>query len=109
MEGFFTSQKGRYMHSYYIYIVSNTSRMLYVGLTNDIEKMLLKHREMRMGNYKGNFAYNKLVYVEEIRDVNKAIKREIELRTSTRLEKIQLLEITNPNWDCLSEYWMEKV
>lgn len=95
--------------NYYIYMVTNTSRMLYVGLTTDLANILEKHREMRMNCFKGNFALDRLIYVEELSNIERAIKREQELKSSPRYYKMQLLNITNPNWDCLGDYWLEAV
>ncbi len=88
---------------YYVYMVSNASRMLYVGLTTDIEKMLEKHRSMNMNCFRGNFSLDRLVYLEEVPDVAQAIQREAELKTSSRDYKNRLLAITNPRWKCMAE------
>ena len=96
------------MEKYFIYMVSNPSRLLYVGLTTDIPKMLAKHREKRVGHFKGNFSYEKLVYVEETSDIDYAIEREKTIRESSRNFRSSLLKITNPKWECLSRYWAEK-
>ncbi len=94
---------------YYIYIVSNRSKMIYVGLTHDLKNILSKHRELRMRCAKGNFGLNKLVYVEEYYDVNQAVKRESELKQASRLLKAKLLSFSNPKWECIQDYWMENL
>lgn len=86
---------------YYIYIVSNRSKLIYVGLTNDINNIMKKHRAMNMHSSKANFGLNKLVYVEEYKDVNKAIEREVELKNSSRLFLKRLLYSANPKWKCI--------
>lgn len=97
------------MARYYIYMMSNPSRNLYVGLTTDLDKIITKHREKRMSNFKANFAFEKLVYVEETADVDYAISREKFLKSTPNYKKIDLLNITNPRWECISEYWVKKV
>jgi len=96
------------MSKYYIYMLSNPSRMLYVGLTTDIQKMLIKHREKRMSNFRANFSYEKLVYVEETSDIEYAIEREKTLKSVPSYFKMDLLKITNPKWECISKYWADK-
>ena len=81
--------------------------MLYVGLTTDLDRMLAKHREMRLSCFKGNFALNNLVYVEEIENVEQAVSREIELKKLSFCEKTQLLDTSNPYWECISELWVK--
>lgn len=78
--------------------------MFYVGLTTDIEKMLAKHREKRMSLFKGNFSFEKLVYVQEFDCIEKAIKREQELRTLPNHQKHDLLKLTNPDRNACLKY-----
>ncbi len=96
-------------HKYYIYIVTNRSKMIYVGLTNDLKNILKKHREMRMKCPKGNFGLKKLVHVEQYYDVSQAVKREAELKEAPRDFKQKLLDFSNPGWDCIQEYWKENM
>lgn len=96
------------MAQYYIYMMSNPSRNLYVGLTTDLKNIITKHREKRMSNFKANFAFETLVYVEETTDVEYAISREKFLKSTPNYKKCDLLKITNPKWECISEYWAEK-
>ncbi len=102
-------KNGRTMTSdkYYIYILSNKSRMLYVGLTTDLDRMLTKHREMRLSSFKGNFGLKNLVYVEEIENVEDAVSREIELKSLPFCEKKQLLDTFNPYWECIRDLWVK--
>ncbi len=81
--------------------------MLYVGLTTDLDRMLAKHKEMRLSCFKGNFALEKLVYVEEIKNVEHAVNREIELKKLPFYEKMELLDTSNPYWECIRELWVK--
>lgn len=96
------------MNKYYIYILSNASKMLYVGLTTDLNRILEKHRERRMTNFKANFSFNKLIYAEETTDIYEAIEREAELKKIPRHKKVDLLRLRNPKWECLSDFWMKE-
>ncbi|GAB5409550.1 MAG: hypothetical protein BalsKO_19150 [Balneolaceae bacterium] len=97
------------MNKYYIYILCNPSKMLYVGLTTDLNKILLKHRNREMASFKANFSFDKLIYLEETTDIQKAIKREIELKKIPHYKKMDMLRLTNPNWECISNYWMKEI
>lgn len=94
---------------YYIYIVSNRSKMIYIGLTNDLKNILKKHRALKMNCTKGNFGLNKLVHVEEYQDVDQAIERENELKQAPRSFKAKLLSNSNPKWECIQNCWMESM
>lgn len=94
---------------YYIYIVSNRSKMIYIGLTNDLKNILKKHRALNMNCTKGNFGLNKLIHVEEYHDINQAIKREEELKNAPRSFKAKLLSYSNPTWECIQNYWIENM
>lgn len=76
-----------------------------MGLTTDLENILIKHKEKRMLSFKANFSFDRLLYVEEIFDVNKAIERSDELKKAPRLIKQSLLKNVNPKWECLSGQW----
>lgn len=88
-------------YKFYVYIVANTSKMLYVGLTNDIKSLLRKHQEKRMHSFRANFGLDILVYYEEIVSVREALQREEEIKSLSRYEKYQLIEEKNPNWESL--------
>jgi len=94
---------------FYIYIVSNRSKMIYVGLTNDLKNILKKHRALKMNCTKGNFGLNKLVHVEEYYNVDQAIQRENELKRAPRSLKAKLLSYSNPKWECIQHYWSENL
>lgn len=86
---------------FYVYVVANTSKMLYVGLTNDIKSLLRKHQEKRMHIFRANFGLDILVYYEELVSVREAVHREEEIKSLSRYEKYQLIEEKNPNWESL--------
>ena len=65
---------------YYVYILSNTSRMLYIGITNNLTKRVRQHKQKLHDGYTQKYNLHKLIYYEEFRDVRKAIAREKELK-----------------------------
>jgi len=48
---------------YCVYIMSNVSRMLYVGVTNDLEKRVLQHKSKLIPGYTQKYNLCKLVYL----------------------------------------------
>jgi len=85
---------------YYVYIITNTSRTLYTGVTDNLERRVYEHTK--------RYNITKLVYYEETSDVQSAIKREKQIKGWLRRKKIALIEAMNPNWEDLSDGWVEE-
>ena len=51
---------------------------------------------------------NRLVYFEQLGDINEAIAREKEIKLLTRKRKIKLIESITPHWKDLSQEWDEQ-
>ena len=92
---------------FYVYILSDRSRKLYIGMTNDIVLRIAQHREHRPGTYTARYNIDRLVYFERFQYVNNAIAREKELKDWNRAKKIALIERENPTWEDLSEKWRD--
>ena len=86
-------------HSYYVYIVTNTSKtVLYVGLTNNLEHRLFEHYLNRGSakSFAGKYYCYNLIYFEQYQFIDKAIQREKELKGWVRLKKDALIKTENP-------------
>jgi len=90
------------VRTYYIYIMTNHSRTLYVGMTNNLCRRVTEHRDGVTGGFTRRYRINQLVYFEEYRDVRDAIQREKQIKAWRREKKIALIEQVNPHWDDLS-------
>ena len=86
-------------HHYWVYILSNRSHTLYIGITNNLAARVAQHREQKPGTHTAKYKINRLVYFEFYKNVNNAISREKELKHWTRAQKIALIESTNPTWE----------
>ncbi|MBR6916797.1 MAG: GIY-YIG nuclease family protein [Clostridia bacterium] len=93
--------------NYYTYILTNTNnRVMYIGVTNDIKRRMYEHKNKLIDGFTKRYNVHKLVYFETYTDINLAIRREKELKGWVRNKKNALVERNNPNWDDLSEKWM---
>jgi len=90
------------MRQYFVYIMTNRSRTLYTGVTNDLERRVDEHRSKLVPGFTSKYNITQLVYWEEYKDVRDAIAREKEIKGSLRSKKIALIESMNPRWDELS-------
>ena len=87
------------MKLYYVYILASFRRVLYIGITGDLEKRLSYHRSMENPlAFTTRYAVNRLVHLEEYTDVNQAIALEKELKGWRRDKKIRLIQKLNPHW-----------
>ncbi|PLX27990.1 hypothetical protein C0583_02020 [Candidatus Parcubacteria bacterium] len=90
-------------YRYYIYIVSNFNRTTYyTGLTNNILRRIIEHREGFGSNFTKKYSLKYLVYYEYYRYIDQAINREKEIKKWRREKKIALISEINPEQNDLS-------
>ncbi len=91
--------------SFYVYIMSNVSRTLYIGMTNNLERRVVQHRLKQSDGFTRRYNVTMLVHAEECEDANTAIAREKQLKGWTRARKLELIEANNPGWTDLAAEW----
>jgi len=91
-----------------VYMLSNTARMLYVGVTNDIERRVWQHKHKCVLGFTSNYNLGKLVYYEFHGNARSAIAREKQIKGWLRSKKVALVTSLNPTWQDLSEGWFSK-
>ncbi len=91
--------------NYYVYIMANRSRTLYIGMTNSLERRVFEHKHKVIEGFTSRYNINRLVYCEVFSDVKEAIAREKQVKDWRREKKIALIESANPTWRYLSEHW----
>ncbi|MBI3255960.1 MAG: GIY-YIG nuclease family protein [Candidatus Andersenbacteria bacterium] len=89
-------------HNYSVYILTNNSGTLYIGVTNNLERRLYEHKNALIPGFTAKYKLKKLVYFESTSDVKSAIAREKELKGWGRQKKIGLIASINPTWKDLS-------
>ena len=82
---------------------------MYIGVTNNLERRVLEHRNKIVKGFTSRYNVDKLVYFEKFSDINEAIKREKRLKKWNRQWKIDLIEKDNPEWKDLDEEWERKI
>jgi len=96
------------MKQYYVYIMTNNSRTLYTGVTDDLVRRVYEHRNKLIEGFTRKYNITRLVYYEITSDVRAAIQREKQIKGWLRKKKIALIEAANPEWKDLSERWYEE-
>ena len=89
-------------YNFYIYILTSwNSKVMYIGVTNNLERRLCEHKNKLVNGFTKKYTVNKLVYYEHTTDVHAALARE---------KKNNLVMTMNPEWKYLSLEWqVEKI
>ena len=87
---------------YYVYIMTNRSKTLYTGVTNNLERRVYEHKLKSIPGFAAKYNITRLVYYEETTDVLSAISREKTIKGRLRAKKVALIESVNPTWKDLS-------
>ena len=93
------------MKQYYVYMMTNRSKTLYTGVTNDLIRRVYEHKNKMIDGFTKKYNITKLVYYEETNDIQAAIAKEKQIKGWLRCKKIALIESVNPKWIDLSEEW----
>jgi putative endonuclease len=89
--------------SYCIYIMASESGVLYVGVTNNLERRADQHQRGITPSFTERYKVHKLVYYEVYGDIRMAIAREKQIKGWLRKRKIALIESMNPSWKDLTK------
>ena len=90
---------------YFVYIVYSRTRIIYIGVTNNLDRRLYEHKNKIFDGYSSQYETDSLVYYEVFSDVKQAIAREKQIKKWRREKKDALIEVLNPDWDDLSTKW----
>ena len=90
-------------HTYCVYTLANRSRNLYTGITNNLERRMIEHRQGLVPGFTTRYRVFRLIHFEEFGDVRDAIAREKEIKGWRREKKLRLIDRDNPTWADLAE------
>ena len=96
-------------HSYYVYIMSNRSKTLYTGVTNNLLRRVCEHKQRAGSEFCKHYKLDRLVYAERFQYVENAIAREKQIKGWLRIKKIALIVSQNPTLNDLSLEWLKPV
>ncbi len=91
----------------FVYILaSKKNGTLYIGVTKNLYRRMLEHKNNIIEGFTKKYAVHCLVYYEEFAELLFAIQREKQMKEWKRQWKIDLIEKDNPEWndlyDCLN-------
>jgi putative endonuclease len=85
--------------------MSSVSRVLYVGVTNSIERRVAEHKAKSAPGFSARYNTYALVYFEPFGNIRAAIAREKQIKGWLRAKKVVLIRSSNPQWKDLSAPW----
>ena len=82
-----------------IYILTNDNNStLYIGVTSNLVQRIYQHKSKQVKGFSSKYNLNKLVYFEQLEDMDSAILREKRLKKWNREWKNRLINELNPSW-----------
>jgi putative endonuclease len=91
------------MQEYYVYILaSKKNGTLYTGMSANLAKRVVRHKDKRANQFAAKYDVKKLVYYEKYKCLEEAVKREKQIKKWRREWKIKLIERQNLNWEDLT-------
>ncbi len=69
------------MKEYYVYIMTNGVRTLYIGVTNDLMRRVFEHKEKLVDGFTKKYNITILVHYEITGDIQAAIAHEKQLKS----------------------------
>jgi putative endonuclease len=76
---------------WFLYILKCREGSFYTGISNNLEKRLKQHSSGKASKYTRARLPVILIYTEEVDTKSQALKREIEVKSLTRTDKIKLV------------------
>jgi putative endonuclease len=89
--------------TYWFYILASWSRNLYTGVTNDLQRRMIEHRQGPVPGSTARYKIFRLVHCEQFADIRDAIAREKKIKGWRREKKFWLIERDNPTWEDSAE------
>lgn len=84
---------------FYVYILaSRRNGTLYTGMTDDLARRVLEHREETTPGFTSKHGVKMLVWYEAHESRESAFLRERRIKKWNRLWKLELIETDNPGW-----------
>ena len=96
------------MENFFVYIMSSKSKVLYTGVTDDLETRVFTHKKKLLSGFTARYNIKHLVYYADFPDAESALDRERQIKGWLRAKKIALIESVNPEWKDLSERWFDE-
>ena len=95
--------------TYWVYIMTNRSGTLYIGLTGNLARCVCEHRHRLIPGFTSRYRIDRLIHAEPYADLRDAIARKKQLKGWRRDRKLAVIAQENPDWRDLGEEWFGPV
>ena len=92
-------------HHYYVYLTASRIRVLYCGMTNDLQRRVTEHKSGKFPGFSQKYRCHRLVWFERFQYVENAIDRGKQIKNWRREKKLARIQEMNSSWADLSEEW----
>lgn len=89
----YVSYSIEYTSMWFLYILLCSDRTLYTGITNNLKKRFSEHKSGQGGRYTRSHKPIKLIYQEKMSSQSEALRRESQIKSWKRAEKITALKL----------------
>jgi putative endonuclease len=87
----------------YTYIMGSASGTVNIGVTSNLDRRILQHRNGTFEGFSKKYGCTRLLYYEKFDDIRIAIARETQLKGWRREKKLALIRAVNPEFKDLAE------
>ncbi|HEX5315092.1 MAG TPA: GIY-YIG nuclease family protein [Candidatus Kapabacteria bacterium] len=84
------------MKNYYVYIIASKRLVLYIGITNDLQRRIYEHKHGIYEGFTKQYNVDRLIYFECFSKIEEAIAKEKQLKNWNREKKLWLIKMQNP-------------
>jgi putative endonuclease len=88
--------------TFHVYILASKSRVLYIGMTNNLARRIWQHKQKKMSGFTRMYNVTRLVWFELHGMATSAIAREKQIKAWRCAKKVELIKASNPEWKDLS-------
>jgi putative endonuclease len=82
-----------------VYILTTVNNsVLYTGVTNDLQRRCLEHKQKKIKSFTQRYNVDRLVYFEKFEFIEMAIAREKQIKGYSRIKKENLINQFNKDW-----------
>lgn len=83
------------MSPWSVYILLCQDGSFYTGISNNVTRRFLDHKNGNGGAYTRSHPPLKIIYIEPVSNKSSALKRELEIKSWSRQKKIKMLNLSS--------------
>jgi putative endonuclease len=77
---------------YYVYMIRCADDSIYTGITTDLERRFVEHKNKKGGHYTRAHGAEEIIHTEKFLTRSEALKREASIKSLDRTDKLKLIK-----------------